>query len=607
MHVVATAGHVDHGKSTLVRALTGADPDRLAEEHRRGLSIELGYCWTTLPEVGDVAFVDVPGHERFVSTMLAGVGPVPAVVFVVAADDPWMPQSAEHLAALDALGVEHGLLVVTRCDLADPHQAATRAQAELRRTTLREAPTVAVSAVSGQGMDELRVRVCELVAALTPPDPAADVRFWVDRCFHKTGAGTVVTGTLPAGRIAVGDRLSLVDHSSQLARVRGIQTLETDVPAAVGVARVALRLGGGAPAGLQRGSVLVTPTVWQATDTVDVRVSAAMSMAGTESGQRDSWPPERAMLHIGAASSEARCRLLGGDGFRLSLSQPLPLRVGDRLLLRDPGSHRLWGARVLDPAPPGLRRRGAARARALALSHSSAHPDLADELRRRGSVSVPLLRRIGVDTSGAAAISVQAGDWLLDAELVPGLTQALVQLVKDHDVAEPLDPGLPVAAAARGLGLPTPELVGRLAGETLSLRGGKVHADERARVLPESLLAALDRLTEDLAGRPFAAPDAARLAELGLDAKALAAASNAGRVLRVAGGVVLLPGADREAARLLAALPQPFTASQARATLDTTRRVALPLLDHLDRCGLTRRLPDDRRTTVSEVNQDEGS
>ena len=122
MHVVATAGHVDHGKSTLVRALTGRDPDRLEEERRRGLSIELGYCWTELPDVGDVAFVDVPGHQRFVSTALAGVGPVPVAMFVVAADDPWMPQAAEHLAALDALGVGHGVLVVTRSDLADPGQ-----------------------------------------------------------------------------------------------------------------------------------------------------------------------------------------------------------------------------------------------------------------------------------------------------------------------------------------------------------------------------------------------------------------------------------------------------------------------------------------------------
>ncbi|MEE2034926.1 GTP-binding protein, partial [Rhodococcus chondri] len=136
MHVVATAGHVDHGKSTLVRALTGTDPDRLAEEQRRGLTIELGYCWTSWPEVGEVAFVDVPGHERFLTTMLAGVGPVPAALLVVAADDPWMPQAAEHLAALDALGVRHAVVAVTRADLADPGVAAARAADEVARTGL---------------------------------------------------------------------------------------------------------------------------------------------------------------------------------------------------------------------------------------------------------------------------------------------------------------------------------------------------------------------------------------------------------------------------------------------------------------------------------------
>ncbi|HEU4338374.1 MAG TPA: GTP-binding protein, partial [Nocardioides sp.] len=161
MHVIATAGHVDHGKSTLVRALTGSDPDRLEEEHRRGLSIELGYVWTSLPPVGDVAFVDVPGHERFVSTMLAGVGPVPAVLFVVAADDPWMPQAAEHLSALDALGVAHGVVAVSRSDLADPGPATARVRAELESTSLRAAPVLPVSGRTGAGLDELRARLVE--------------------------------------------------------------------------------------------------------------------------------------------------------------------------------------------------------------------------------------------------------------------------------------------------------------------------------------------------------------------------------------------------------------------------------------------------------------
>ncbi|WP_416955009.1 L-seryl-tRNA(Sec) selenium transferase [Nocardioides sp. T5] len=226
MHVVATAGHVDHGKSTLVRALTGTDPDRLAEERRRGLTIEPGYAWTSWPDggdVGDVAFVDVPGHERFLTTMLAGIGPVPAALLVVAADDPWMPQAAEHLAALDALGVGHGVVAVTRSDLADPAPAMARAAAEVSRTSLAGAPVVAVSARTGAGLDDLRAALTTMLAALPAPAADVDVRLWVDRRFTVRGAGTVVTATLPAGTVRVGDTLA---DGERLVRVRGLQALD---------------------------------------------------------------------------------------------------------------------------------------------------------------------------------------------------------------------------------------------------------------------------------------------------------------------------------------------------------------------------------------------
>ena len=224
MHVVATAGHVDHGKSTLVRALTGMEPDRWAEERRRGMTIDLGYAWMTLqdrasasedrgPGGEQLAFVDVPGHERFVPNMLAGLGPVPAVMFVVAADGGWMPQSAEHLAAVNALGVRHGLLVITRSDLADPQPATRQARAEIARTSLGAVEAIQVSAVTGQGMDALRAALGRLVGSLSGrPEPSgrsAPVRLWIDRSFTIRGAGTVVTGTLPAGTVSNGQELQL--------------------------------------------------------------------------------------------------------------------------------------------------------------------------------------------------------------------------------------------------------------------------------------------------------------------------------------------------------------------------------------------------------------
>ncbi|MGH3946910.1 MAG: selenocysteine-specific translation elongation factor, partial [Pseudonocardiaceae bacterium] len=274
MHVVATAGHVDHGKSTLVRALTGMEPDRWAEERRRGMTIDLGFAWTTLPTGSTVAFVDVPGHERFVPNMLAGVGPVPAVMFVVAADEGWMPQSREHLEALHALDVRHGLLVVTRSDLMDPELACEEALEHLASSSLGRVAAVCVSGVTGAGLDTLRAALGELVAGLPAPDVTADVRLWVDRAFTIRGAGTVVTGTLAGGTIHLGDQLVLAPGGRRVS-VRGLQSLGAPVESAPAVARVAVNLRGLPLTAVRRGHALLTPGMWLATRTVDVRLAGA--------------------------------------------------------------------------------------------------------------------------------------------------------------------------------------------------------------------------------------------------------------------------------------------------------------------------------------------
>jgi selenocysteine-specific elongation factor len=583
VHVIATAGHVDHGKSTLVRALTGTDPDRLEEERRRGLTITLGYCWTELPGVGEVAFVDVPGHERFIPTMLAGVGPVPAVLFVVAADDTWMPQAAEHLAALDALGVEHAVVAVTRSDLADPTAAAERATTELARTSLRGAPVVPVSAVTGHGLPELREALARLTAALVPPEPDADIRLWVDRLFTVRGAGTVITGTLTAGTIGEGDQLAVGDD---LVRVRGIEALGRPRDRVSGVARVALNLGSRVPADLRRDSVLASPEAWEWTSAVDV-VLARPAKVSTRSGLT---------LHVGAAAEQVHYRPLGETYGRVLLRRTLPLRIGDRAILRDPGSRRLWGVIVVDPVPPPLERRGSAGQRALELRDADGRPDAAAEVRRRGLVQASLLRRIGADPNGVAATedALQAGDWLVAGGHAAGLRKRLADLVAAHAEQHPLDPGLPVRAAAGALGLPSAELVPLLVAAPLRLVGGRVlPATDQA--LPPDLMDAVRRLTANLREHPYQAPEASQLGSSGLDGRSLAAAERAGLLLRITDSIVLLPGADEEAARLLGTLPQPFTTSEARRRLDTSRRVVIPLLERLDRLGLTRRLPDDRR------------
>jgi selenocysteine-specific elongation factor len=619
MQVIATAGHVDHGKSALVRALTGMEPDRWAEERRRGLTIDLGFAWMSLPGGERLALVDVPGHERFVPNMLAGVGPVPAVLFVVAADGGWMPQSAEHLAAIDAVGIRHGLLAVTRSDLADPGPATQRALAKITATSLGAVEAVAVSSVTGAGLPELRAALARLAAALPVPDATAPVRLWVDRSFSIRGSGTVITGTLPAGTVRTGQEL-LLTPSMRPARIRGIESLNESVPSVRGVARVALNLRGFPADVPARGMALVEAGRWTMTRLADIR----LWLPG-----RLRLPPDMT-LHVGSARTPVRFRLLGPEGTtiaRLTLRDPLPLHVGDRVLLRDPGSADvvILGATVLDVAPPALARRGAAAAAGRELASWPERPTAADLLHRHGLLRASALACMGVTVGPPSAVRspaatpppVTVGDWLADPGRWSGLRRQLAEVVAAHARRDPLAIGMPPEAARAALGLPDRALVEALArpsadpGEPPGVRlsGGYLVAgdaqpgpDHRARSsgepqpsLPAQVEAGVRAVLADLADAPFMAPEAGRLRELGLDPRAIGAAARAGLLLRVTEQVVLAPGAETDAARVLARLPQPFTAAEARQVLGTTRRVAIPLLEYLDRVGITQRLPDDRR------------
>nr|WP_296070649.1 selenocysteine-specific translation elongation factor [uncultured Actinoplanes sp.] len=578
MQVIATAGHVDHGKSTLVRALTGMEPDRWAEERRRGMTIDLGFAWTTLPSGQAVAFVDVPGHERFVPNMLAGVGPVPAAMIVVAADEGWMPQSAEHLAALDALGVRHGLLVVTRCDLAEPDAATELAREQIAGTSLGDIEAVAVSGATGQGLDRLRAALDRLVARLPGPQDTAPVRLWIDRVFTIKGAGTVVTGTLGAGRLRTGDELDLAGSP---VRIRGLQTMGAAVAEIGPVARVAVNLRGTPKDRITRGDALLTPGRFRFTDLIDVRVR----------GDAVAELPATVTLHAGSAAVAVRVRPLGADTCRLRLASPLPLRIGDRALLRDPGRHHVaGGVTVLDVVPPGLSRRGAAAARAAELAEMSGEPHLAGELRRRRLVQAADLAAMGVPLDGPPT----AGDWYADPAFWAGRRAQIVQEVARYREDHPLEPGIPLDALRRLLGLPERALVEALVAPPLTIRHGRVCAGDTT--LPDDLRRLIDKAFADLS--PFAAPEAHTLGELGLGPRQLAAAVRTGLLIQLAPQVVLRAAAPDEAAAALAALPQPFTLSEARQALNTTRRVAVPLLELLDRRGITRRDPDDRRSTT---------
>ena len=590
MQVIATAGHVDHGKSALVRALTGMEPDRWAEEQRRGLTIDLGFAWMSLPGGDRLALVDVPGHERFVPNMLAGVGPVPAVLFVVAADGGWMPQSAEHLAAIDAVGIRCGLLAVTRSDLADPGPATRQAVAKIAATSLGSVETVAVSAVTGTGLPELRAALARLAVSLPVPDAAAPVRLWVDRSFSIRGSGTVVTGTLPAGTVRTGQEL-LLTPSMRPARIRGIESLNEPVPSVHGVARVALNLRG-LPADVPaRGMALIEAGRWTMTRLADIRLSLPPQLR---------LPPDMT-LHVGSARTPVRVRLLSSGGTaiaRLTLRDPLPLHVGDRLLLRDPGSAgvTILGATVLDAAPPALTRRGSAAAAGGELAAWPERPTAADLLRRHGLLRASALAAMGVGSDLPPPV---AGGWLADPAYWSDLRRRLADTVADHARRDPLAIGMPPEAARAALGLPDRALVEALAQmPPVLLSDGYLvvrQTREAPPALPAHVMAGVRAVLADLADTPFVAPEAGRLRELGLDPRAIGAAARAGLLMRVTDQIVLAPGAGAEAALALARLPQPFTAAEARQALGTTRRVAIPLLEYLDRAGITQRLPDDRR------------
>ena len=586
MHVLATAGHVDHGKSALVRALTGMEPDRWAEERRRGLTIDLGYAWTTLPTGEQVAFVDVPGHQRFIGNMLAGLGPAPAVVLVVAADEGWRQQSAEHLAAVDALGLRHGVLVVTRSDLADPSAALAGARARLATTSLAGCEAVAVSARTGEGMPLLRAALSRLVSGLPEPGTAGRLRLWVDRVFTIKGSGTVVTGTLGEGTVAVGDDLEVAGHA---VRVRGLQSLERPAGSVAAVARVAVNLRGVTAADVERGDALTTPGAWLRTSALDVRLRA---------DPRDL--PTDGMLHVGTAAVEARLRPLAGDAARFTLSVPLPLAAGDRAILRYPGAGRVVvGALVVDVDPPPLRRRGAAARRGRELAGAGGAPDLGAEVGRRAAMRVVQALALGlpVDDDSVASVPGVArhGGWLVDSRAWAGWGEALSAAVAARAETDPLDPALTLEAARKTTGVPDRGLLVELAGQVgLDVQGGRVGRPGFMSSLGAAE-AGVRAIQARLEAEPFAAPERTDLDAVGLGPREVAAAVRAGRFVRLADDVLLLPSGPAQAMRVLAGLPQPFTASQARQALATTRRVAIPLLEHLDSRGWTQRVDGSHR------------
>jgi len=578
LHVVATAGHVDHGKSTLVKALTGTDPDRWAQEKERGLTIDLGFARLVLPSGREAAFVDVPGHVRFIKNMLAGVGAVDACLFVVAATEGWKPQSEEHLRILELVGLGHGVVALTKVAGLDDEWrelAALDVADRVAGTFLEAAEVVEVDAPTGMGLERLSQSIDRLLAQTPTAADRGRPRLWVDRSFPARGAGTVVTGTLAGGGLVVGDELAVVGPSAThggasrgRARVRTLQSHGQGHTSVEPGRRVAVNLAGVAHDEVARGDALVRPDQWAPSRVLDCSL-AVLSALDHPVGRRGAYH-----AHIGSGEHPARLRVLGTDAIepgrqglvRLHLPTAIPLIPGDRYVLRESGrDETVGGGEVLDVAP--------------VLPASRAHPSrsVARLVAERGWVDAQALERLTGERQAPTL-----GRWVVD----PG---ALEQ--KARQVRAALDTAGPV-----GLDLASLDDRGRavLAGlPDVVVEGGRAHPATNDRQGPGAawvdhpFVAALERAQ-------FAPPDPA---QAGVDPSELRELVRRGLVVERDGAwfaPAAVEQAGRSVARLLLANPEGVTVAAVRDELGTTRKHVLPLLAQLDATGVTRRRGDLR-------------
>ncbi|MEN8114268.1 MAG: selenocysteine-specific translation elongation factor [Actinomycetota bacterium] len=586
MPIIGTAGHVDHGKSTLVQALTGRDPDRWAEEKARGLTIDLGFAWARLG-THDVGFVDVPGHERFIKNMLAGVGGLNVALLVVAADEGWMPQSEEHLAVLDLLEIHHGVVALTRVDLAD-EELIELSKGEIGEhtegTVAATWPVVEVAAPAGIGLEKLTEALLDALDSAGPPTDTGRPRMWVDRTFSIAGAGTVATGTLVDGAVAVGDRLSGFPGGD--VRVRGIQSHEASRESLGPGARAALNVAGADRGILERGTLLAAPNSIGLTERflALVRIPPRSQIAINDRGDYH--------VHVGTATVPARIRILT-DAPTISAivtaRASIPLALGDRFILRDTGRQRVVaGGVVLDPAPS--RRPSADDVALLSAAVAATGEEQADALVTvHGEIDADRVRR---STGGAApARAVAAGHRFFSTERFAQHVRDLADAVEDHHEHHPLRAGLPKSEAASRLGTP-PEVIEALVSAQPDLveDGPVVRRNDFAVTLGPDELEAW-KAARLLLSEQLAVP---RASDLGLPDEVLHALIRSGDLVRTGDDLVLLAEQVTAITDVLPDLPDGFTVAQFRDHFDLTRRQAVPLLEWLDAAGWTRRRGDGR-------------
>jgi selenocysteine-specific elongation factor len=568
---VGTAGHIDHGKTWLVRALTGKDTDRLPEEQERGISIDLGYAPLDLGDGRRLSLIDVPGHERFVRTMVAGASGIDLFLLVVDAGEGARPQTREHLAILRLLGIEHGVVAVTKVDAVDEESR------ELALLEARElvpgAAVVATSARTGQGLDDLRAALGDAADRVEQRPASRPTRLFVDRVFTLQGIGTVVTGTLWSGSISAGDALR-AEPAGLDVRVRSVQVHDEAVERAEAGQRVAVALPGVKRSSLRRGDALVAPGAYPLSYRLDVALEPLSEI------------PDGARVHVhhGTAEHLARVVRVGERYAQLRLASPVVGARGDRVVLRE--GTTLGGGVVLDPAPPrrpsaerlALLERGDPSSIVLAALSAAGEPLRRDELARRA-----LLAAEELDAGLAAAVRV--GGWYLAPEQLEEIRYDVARALDARAAASALDPGIPVAEL-----LPQrPWAAALLPLLPIERRGATAYAPGATAGLGDRAEAA-DRLEDELdeAGYTPVKVEDAELARF---------LEEAGRLVRLGDGFAVGVAAYTEARRLLVeecSAAGSITLARFRDLLGTGRKQAQLLLERFDADGLTRRVGDER-------------
>ena len=617
MYVIGTAGHVDHGKSTLIKALTNIDPDRLPQEKEREMTIDLGFAWLTLPSGREISIVDVPGHERFIKNMLAGVGGIDLALLIVAADESVMPQTVEHLAILDLLRVKRGIVVVTKRDLVDQELVElVKAEVEdtLEGTTFEGSPIVVVSAYTGHGLDELKGLLDSMLDSTDARRDLGRPRLPVDRSFTVAGFGTVVTGTLIDGSLKVGQEVQLV-LSGERARVRGLQTHRKKVAEAEPGVRLAVNLSGITRQDFERGEV-ITNTGWlRPTARMDARLKMVRNTRPLKHN-------ETVTCHLFTGETPGRVRLLGQDELaageegwaQIHLKEPLPAVKGDLFVVRSADA-TLGGGKVVDPHPARRHRRFLSPIiqRLTAMDEGSEEESLLSAVDHWGPCDLRTLSQkanISLDeaASGVRELADQGlvvvlGDGAGQVESVAysvGAWESLkrmgVKTAREYHGQHPLRRGLPREELRSRLGLSPqgfPPAMDRLAAEgVLEEDGAWVrlpgHEAKPSRQQQEQI----DAYMKALQAEPYAPPT-----DYPMDAELLALLTEEGKVVRVSDSVVFSAGAYRQMVeKVKGHIDQrgKITVADGRDLFGTSRKYVLPLLEYLDQQHITRRVGDER-------------